>query len=198
MRIQETVEVDGSVPNCTIPSSLHPVPVTNCIMTLPVAPPYLSSKQYIFPICPHGILLLSRVAIYGGVWEELFPGIEIRTLAASPLFFIPPIREITILLGGVDASRSYAERVLKDGYSLSLYPGGSKEIFTTDPYSPATRLVLQSRRGFIKLALKYGTPLVPVYVFGEKYAYDKLQTTSGISRWLLKTFRIPFLVFWGR
>eukprot|EP00952_Eustigmatos_sp_NYUAD-ZCMA_P013968 54915-Eustigmatos_ZCMA.PRE.1 len=30
-------------------------------------------------------------------------------------------------------------------------------------------VVLRQRRGFIRLALQYGVPIVPVFVFGEKY-----------------------------
>ena len=122
------------------------------------------------------------------------------------MFWIPPIREVSLLLGGVDAGRAFAKKVrglvgafasgrhqtessffksnqnrpdpafthslrfsfvhrhqaLRDGYSVSLYPGGSKEIYTTDPYTPKTELVLRIRRGFVKLALQFGTPLVPV------------------------------------
>ena len=34
-----------------------------------------------------------------------------------------------------------------------------------------TKLVLRHRKGFIKLAMKYGASLVPVYTFNEKKAY---------------------------
>lgn len=59
-------------------------------------------------------------------------------------------------------------QALKDGFSVSLYPGGSKEIYTTNPYTAETKLVLRIRQGFIKLALHYGAPLVPIYIYGEK------------------------------
>ena len=36
------------------------------------------NKQYLFGYHPHGILILSRIASYGGIWEKLFPGIETR------------------------------------------------------------------------------------------------------------------------
>lgn len=36
------------------------------------------SKQYIFGLHPHGILVLSRCASYGGLFETLFPGIQWR------------------------------------------------------------------------------------------------------------------------
>jgi hypothetical protein len=35
-------------------------------------------KQYIFGWHPHGIIILSRVSVYGGVFRDLFPGIDMR------------------------------------------------------------------------------------------------------------------------
>jgi len=37
-------------------------------------------KKYVFGYHPHGILVLSRVLTYGGIWEQLFPGIDFRGL----------------------------------------------------------------------------------------------------------------------
>lgn len=37
-------------------------------------------RQYIFGTHPHGIIILSRTASYGGIFERLFPGIEQRVL----------------------------------------------------------------------------------------------------------------------
>jgi hypothetical protein len=59
------------------------------------------SKKYIFGFYPHGILILSRIAMYGGVWEKLFPGIETRVLGASPMFWLPGSREICLWMGAV-------------------------------------------------------------------------------------------------
>ena len=72
------------------------------------------------------------------------------TTLHPPTHLIQYNREVSILLGGVDAGRAFAARALRDGYSVSLYPGGSKEIYTTNPYTPETQLVLKIRSGFIK------------------------------------------------
>jgi hypothetical protein len=48
------------------------------------------------------------------------------------------------------------------------------------------------------MALRYGCPLVPVYTFGEKYAYHRLGHATGFAHWLLAVLRVPFLIFWGR
>ncbi|GMF53245.1 unnamed protein product [Phytophthora fragariaefolia] len=115
-----------------------------------------SSKQYIFGFHPHGIIVLSRIAIFGGSFEDIFPGITYRSkvprtfvflcvgahqtsispvLGASPMFYIPLGRELCLWMGGVDASRSTGEKVLKEGNSIVVYPGGVAGIFKTNPKS---------------------------------------------------------------
>ncbi len=102
------------------------------------------------------------------------------------MFYIPGCREICLWLGAIDASRHVAENQLENGRSLFVYPvrashhtnllhtvnsslgrvlhgcgqGGSREIFHTTPTSKETVLEITHRTGFVKLALRYGTPLV--------------------------------------
>lgn len=54
---------------------------------------------------------------------ELFPGLDFRTLAATPAFYLPGSREITLWLGGVDASPSVANRVLAGGACVGSQAG---------------------------------------------------------------------------
>jgi hypothetical protein len=155
-------------------------------------------KKYVFGWHPHGILILSRIHAYGGVWESLFPGIDFRVLGATPMFYVPGCREICLWMGAVDAGRRTAERVLRAGLSLVVYPGGSKEIFHTDPNSSATTVVLNARKGFVRLAASAGADLVPVFVFGEKKCYERLNVHANVRDWFLNTLKIPLIVFWGR
>jgi len=155
-------------------------------------------QKYVFGWHPHGILILSRIHVYGGAWERLFPGLAIRVLGASPMFFLPGCREICLWMGAVDAGRATAERVLRANVSVAVYPGGSREIFETDPNSKTTTLVLRGRKGFIRLAIRNGASLVPVFVFGEKRCYERLNVNAKVRDWLLRSLRIPLIVFWGR
>lgn len=52
-------------------------------------------------------------------------------------------------------------------------------------------LTLEERKGFVKLALKHGADLVPVYNFGETELYDQLPNEPGsrtraIQDWMLR------------
>lgn len=155
-------------------------------------------KRYVFGWHPHGILILSRIHTYGGAWERLFPGIEFRVLGASPMFFLPGCREICLWMGAVDAGRRTAARVLRENLSVAVYPGGSREIFETDPNSTNTTAVLNRRKGFVRLAAANGADLVPVFVFGEKRCYRRLNVNAKLRDWLLRRLKIPLIVFWGR
>lgn len=155
-------------------------------------------KKYVFGWHPHGILILSRIHTYGGNWEALFPNVKFRVLGATPMFYVPGCREICLWMGAVDAGRKTAERVLNSGLSISVYPGGSREIFETDPKSRNTVAVLRRRKGFVRLAVRNGAELVPVFVFGEKKCYKRLNVPAKARDFLLKTLKIPLIVFWGR
>uniref|UniRef100_H3GCV3 Acyltransferase n=1 Tax=Phytophthora ramorum TaxID=164328 RepID=H3GCV3_PHYRM len=145
-----------------------------------------SNKQYIFGFHPHGIIVLSRIAIFGGSFEDIFPGITYRS------------RELCLWMGGVDASRSTGEKVLNEGNSIVVYPGGVAGIFKTNPSSKETQLVLKHRFGFVKLAMNHGADLVPTFVFGEKWLYNMWNPPRGVIDFFRKTLGIPVLVFWGK
>ncbi|OQR81982.1 diacylglycerol O-acyltransferase [Thraustotheca clavata] len=153
-------------------------------------------KQYIFGFHPHGILVLSRLSCYAGNWEGVHPGIEVRALGATPMFFVPLGRELCLWLGAVDASRSTAQNVLDNKLSIIVYPGGSKEIFLTNPNTKQTELVLNKRLGFIKLAIKNGADLVPTFVFGEKWML--WNPPQSLRQAALQVLKVPLLLFWGR
>jgi len=112
------------------------------------------------------------------------------------MFYLPLCRELCLYCGAVDADKSTATRILKAGVSLLIYPGGSKEIFLTDPDSTETRLV--RRTGFIRLALEQGASLVPVFVFGEKWLYRRWRLPTWFSDFFMQMFRLPLIIFWGR
>lgn len=61
----------------------------------------------------------------------------------------------------------------RDGYTSNaaiLMVGGAEEAFSALPNR--YRFVVKNRKGFIKIALKTGTPIVPAITFGENNIYE--------------------------
>jgi len=59
------------------------------------------------------------------------------------------------------------------------------------------KIFLKSRKGFVKLAMIYGTDLVPMYAFGENEAYTISQFLSPLRHWMQRTLGIGICIFWG-
>ena len=59
-------------------------------------------------------------------------------------------------------------------------------------------LVLNKRKGFIKLALRHGASLVPTFVFGETKLYKQSGILSGIQEQIRNMIGIAPVLFYGR
>ncbi|RHY20944.1 hypothetical protein DYB32_009932, partial [Aphanomyces invadans] len=81
------------------------------------------------------------------------------------------------LVGYLDASYASLKAVLAQNRSVCLLVGGSQEALEAHPNT--NRLVLDKRRGFIKLALETGAKVVPVYTFGETNMYTQMANPPG-------------------
>ena len=74
-------------------------------------------------------------------------------------------------------------------------PGGIAELFEARHGGPEGR-VLRRRKGFVKLALQTGAPLVPLYCFGNTDIFHVFR-----ARWLCRLSRraqVSLQLFWGR
>jgi hypothetical protein len=72
-----------------------------------------------------------------------------------------------------------------------VYPGGEKEQIQTEYQKH--KVFLSSRKGFVRLALKEGAELVPVYAFGESDLYHHSQFALGARKFLVKRFGVSIL-----
>ena len=154
--------------------------------------------QFVFAMHPHGMLSIDHFLVFTdcvGFLSTVAP-LRRRDLGASVIFSIPILRELVLWLGVVDAGARTGHNVLSSGYSMQLYPGGIQEQIATNDSRPC--VVAKHRFGFVKLALSYDTPIVPVYVFGE----DKLFTSIGFMRrarqWMVSALRVGLPLFYGR
>jgi len=160
-------------------------------------------KNYIFGYHPHGIISVGAVcnfATFATSFDELFPGVDLRLLTLAVNFKVPFLREILLAMGVNDASKeSITFNLSQKGRSVMLVIGGAAESLETDVGT--NNVVLENRKGFVKMALKTGASLVPVFSFGEN---DIFETVHFQGRWkraqmmMQKKLGFAFPIFFGR
>jgi len=116
-----------------------------------------------------------------------------RDLGASIVFKIPIYRDIILWLGMVDAGINTAKQILSQGKSLYILPGGVMEQMLT--IEGRHRVFINTRKGFARLAVEYGTDLIPVYTFGETNLYSVSDFLINFRLWVCKKFQIALPIF---
>lgn len=173
------------------------------------------STQYIIPIHPHGTVVTSR-ALWRSFDKESNPYLKYldtnrdwRMLAASVLFKIPIMREITLWFGGIDANKKNFFKMLDNGAHVALYSGGIEEANVVDTdFARAKRekdghsnmwpVTVRLRKGFIKVAVEKGVDVLPYFVFGELDCVDAVSLLPpAAAQWLQKN-RMSSTWFIGR
>ena len=153
-------------------------------------------SQYIFAVHPHGVASFCHLATWlSPAFLACCPAEQRRALGASSLFMVPFLRDIILACGGVAASRPVASACLREGYSLTVVPGGEREQINTR--HGAHSVYLRRRKGFCRLALAHGVPLVPVYCFGETDTYRTSAFALGFRRWLAAATTIALPLAFG-
>jgi 1-acyl-sn-glycerol-3-phosphate acyltransferase len=104
--------------------------------------------------------------------------------------------------GTMSASHEHAEEALAAGAPVLVYPGGDWE--THRPSWEGSRIDLAGRKGFVRLALDAGVPIVPVVSIGGQETALFLSRGAGIAEALrldkllrLKVLPISIALPWG-
>uniref|UniRef100_A0AC34FV70 Acyltransferase n=1 Tax=Panagrolaimus sp. ES5 TaxID=591445 RepID=A0AC34FV70_9BILA len=153
----------------------------------------LPEKNYIIGSHPHGILGISSFANFateGTGWSQIFPGVKPSLVTLPTQFQFPIRREMVLMTGTISSSSQSIEHVLtqaEKGRAVCVILGGAEEALDSHPDN--FDLKLSSRKGFVKLALKTGSDLVPVYNFGETSTFRQMKNSRGTK---LREFQSKF------
>ncbi|KAK9884502.1 hypothetical protein WA026_007343 [Henosepilachna vigintioctopunctata] len=135
-------------------------------------------KNYLFCCFPHGMLPTGTFSVFStkqGEFSDYFPGLKPYGCAMAQHFHIPFFREIVLSLGGCSPSENSLNYLLskeEGGNAVALLVGGSTEAYYCKPRQ--YKLVLKNRKGFVRIALTNGSPLVPVFSFGETDLFNQI------------------------
>jgi 1-acyl-sn-glycerol-3-phosphate acyltransferase len=112
---------------------------------------------------------------------------DVRPLVEDTVFHLPWLGPIMNRIGGVRADPANAERLLEKDELVAVFPEGEKGMgkLWKDRY----RLQRFGRGGFVKLALRTRSPIIPVAVVGAEEAAPML----GKVTWFAKNIGIPWI-----
>lgn len=147
------------------------------------------TRNYMIAVVPHGFhcstFYIGCVSRFNG----LFPNHETYSVQLKLAFRLPFIREMSLLSGAVSASEKSLDYLLGKpggGNIVGLCPGGAEEALYLN--TGGIKLVTRRRKGFVRVALKNGSPLIPCISFGELEVMDHFRGEKLVAfqKWVKK------------
>jgi 1-acyl-sn-glycerol-3-phosphate acyltransferase len=155
------------------------------------------------------------VGIHSGapfVWDAWTVGVQwwrrfgqerpLHGTAHDALMAIPVIGRYFRAMGVLPAAPDSIATALADGRDVAVWPGG--EVDSLRPWRERDRANLAGRKGFVKMAIRAGVPIVPIATVGGADAMPVLMRGDGLSRALrldkvlrLKVFPLAISLPWG-
>ena len=109
-------------------------------------------------------------------------GRQLRALGADLIFRMPLISSMARKGGATLACNEDAERMLRGGELVGVWPEGFKGI--GKPFSQRYKLQRFGRGGFVAAAIRTGVPIVPLSVVGAEEIYPLVGNIPALARLL--------------
>jgi 1-acyl-sn-glycerol-3-phosphate acyltransferase len=101
-------------------------------------------------------------------------------LVHDAMLALPGLRTLLVRAGCVRASHVNAEAALTRGHKVVVFPGGNVEAFR--PYRERYQIKFAGHKGFARLALRTGVPVVPFVVVGGHESFYVLHDGQTLAR----------------
>jgi 1-acyl-sn-glycerol-3-phosphate acyltransferase len=133
-----------------------------------------------------GTVALDALMLAVGLHDELDRAARVprhlRLLGADFVFRGPIMSELARKSGGTLACNPDAERLLRAGDLVGVFPEGTKGV--GKPYRERYQLQRFGRGGFVAAAIRTGAPILPVSIVGAEETYPKLGDIQPLARLL--------------
>jgi 2-acylglycerol O-acyltransferase 2 len=156
------------------------------------------SRQYLVIWHPHGTFTVAAMYFfsYYAASSAIFSSRgKFFCAVADLLLNIPGLAEFLLLCNARSIGKSTVNRVLKEGCTLAMQPGGIHEQVHTDHRKEV--VYFPAKLGFIRLAIEHGLPLLPIYAFGENQLFYTSDWLRNINIWLYRQFKVGSLFLHG-
>ena len=111
---------------------------------------------------------------------------ELRPLVDDFVFHAPFLASLMTRVGGVRACPENAERLLRRGELVGVFPEGVRGM--KKRFGERYRLQRFGRGGFVTLALRTGAPIVPIAIVGA----EEIHPLLGTWQWPAKLLGLPY------
>ncbi|MGN6299620.1 MAG: lysophospholipid acyltransferase family protein [Angustibacter sp.] len=129
-----------------------------------------------------GTIALDSLMTQLAVHDEHPAHRNLRMLGADLVFATPFVGSIARKTGSTLATNPDAERLLRSGEVVGVWPEGFKGI--GKPFSERYKLQRFGRGGFVSAALQTGAPIVPCSIVGAEEIYPVLGNFKTLARLL--------------
>jgi 1-acyl-sn-glycerol-3-phosphate acyltransferase len=129
-----------------------------------------------------GTIAMDAVMLSVAVHDEHPAHRYLRLLGADFVFRMPFISELARKSGGTVACNPDAERLLRAGELVGVFPEGFKGVGKR--YVDRYKLQRFGRGGFVSAALRTGTPIVPAAIVGAEEIYPLIGDIKPLARLL--------------
>jgi 1-acyl-sn-glycerol-3-phosphate acyltransferase len=129
-----------------------------------------------------GTIALDSVMTQLALLDEHPARRPLRALGANLVFSTPVLGELARKSGATLACNADAERLLRAGEVVGVWPEGFKGV--GKPYTERYKLQRFGRGGFVSAALRTGVPIVPVSIVGAEEIYPIIGNVPLLARLL--------------
>jgi 1-acyl-sn-glycerol-3-phosphate acyltransferase len=109
-----------------------------------------------------------------------------RMLALDMFALLPVLAPMLSKSGSVRANPENAERLLRQGELLGVFPEGVKGVGKR--FRERYKLARFGRGGFVRVALRTGAPIIPCAVVGA----EEIHPVIGKADWVGRPFGLPY------
>lgn len=130
--------------------------------------------------------VMTALAVHDHVTGRPAESAHLRMLGADLVFRTPVMGPLARKTGQTLACNADAERLLRDGHLVGVWPEGFKGIGKS--FRDRYKLQRFGRGGFVSAALRTGVPIVPVSIVGAEEIYPKVADLKPLAR----LFGLPY------